>query len=173
MTCIAGVVSDNRVYIAGERGVSDDSYIVILDRPKVWKVGGYIFGYAGTFEGQHIQNNFIPPAVEGNVDKFMHSKFLKALKDFYNEWGIATDKESDLSLLIGVKGKLYEHESEGMTLISYDRDYHSIGSGAPYAMGSLYSTQKHKDPKRRLTTAIECANDFSITCLGPVDIVSI
>lgn len=173
MTCIAGIVSDNKVFLAGERGASDDNYIVKIDKPKIWKSNGYIFGYAGTFEGQHLQNNFIPPTPEGNLDKFMHGKFLKSLKAFYEEWGIPSDKDTSLSLLIGIRGKLYEHESEGLTLISYERDYVAIGSGSPYAMGSLYSTQTHKDPKRRLMLALNCATDFSPSCIGPIDILSI
>jgi ATP-dependent protease HslVU (ClpYQ) peptidase subunit len=169
MTCIAGLVKDGSVYLAGERGASEGSYIVAIDRPKIWKNGPYIFGYAGTFEGQHIQHNFVPPAPDGNVDKFMHGKFLKALKEFYSEWDIVTGKESELSLLIGVKGKLYEHEAEGLTLISYSREFAAIGSGADYAMGSLHATQNQKDPKRRLSLAIGAACEYSTSCIGPVD----
>lgn len=170
MTCIAGVVRDGRVFMAGERGASEGNYIVPIDKPKVWKVNGYLLGYAGTFDGQHLQYNFNPPTPEGNLDKFMHSKFLKSLKSFYKEWDIES-KDSELSLLIGVKGKIYEHEASGLTLVSYERDFIAIGSGAEYAMGSLYTTQNHKDPKRRLTLALNAACEYSTSCIGPVDIL--
>jgi len=99
MTCIAGIMKEGKVYLAGERGASEGNYIVPIDKPKIWKTGPYIFGFAGTFDGQIIQYNFIPPSVEGNPDKFMHGKFLKSLKAFYSEWDIG-GKESELSLLI-------------------------------------------------------------------------
>jgi 20S proteasome alpha/beta subunit len=170
MTCIAGIMKDGKVHLAGERGASQDNYIVSIDKPKIWKSGPYIFGYAGTFDAQIIQYNFIPPVPEGNLDKFMHGKFLKSLKAFYNEWDIG-GKDSEISLLIGIKGKLYEHEAEGFTMISYDRDYVAIGSGADYAIGSLHATQNHKDPKRRLALALDCAIKFSTSCIGPVDFI--
>ena len=154
MTCIAGILKDGKVYLAGERGASEGNYIVPVDRPKIWKNGPYIFGYAGTFDSQIIQYNFNPPTPEGNVDKFMHTKFIKNLKSFYNEWELG-GKDSEISLIIGIKGRLYEHDAENMTLISYDRDYLAIGSGSDYAMGSLHATRNHKDPKRRLALALE------------------
>jgi ATP-dependent protease HslVU (ClpYQ) peptidase subunit len=170
MTCIAGIMKDGKVYLAGERGASEGTYIVPIDKPKIWKSGPYIFGFAGTFDGQIIQYNFVPPALEGNPDKFMHGKFLKSLKAFYAEWDIG-GKDSELSLLIGVKGKLYEHDADGLTLVSYDRDFCAIGSGADFAMGSLHATQNHKDPKRRLTLALNAAVAYSTSCIGPVDIL--
>ncbi len=172
MTCIAGIAKDGKVYLAGERGASEGTYIVSIDRPKIWKTGKYIFGYSGTFDAQVIEYNFNPPEPEGNIDKFMHGKFLKSLKAFYNEWEIG-GKESEISLLIGIKGKLYEHDAEDLTMLSYDRDYIAIGSGSDYAMGSLHATRNHKDPKRRLTLALDAACEFSTTCIGPVDFLSL
>ena len=171
MTCIAGIMKDGKVYLAGERGASESNYIVPIDKPKIWKNGPYIFGYAGTFDSQIVQYNFIPPTPEGNVDKFMHTKFLKSLKSFYNEWDIG-GKDSEVSLIIGIKGKLYEHDAEGVTIISYDRDYLAIGSGADYALGSLHATRNHKDPKRRLALALDAACILSTSCIGPVDFLS-
>ena len=171
MTCIAGIIKDGKVYLAGERGASEGNYIVAVDRPKIWKNGPYVFGFAGTFDAQIIQHNFNPPTPEGNLDKFMHTKFLKSLKSFYNEWEIG-GKDSEMSLLIGIKGKLYEHEADGLTMISYDKDYIVIGSGADYAMGSLHATRNHKDPKRRLALALDAACELSTSCIGPVDFIN-
>ena len=168
MTCIAGIMKDGQIFLAGERGASEGTYIVPIDKPKIWKTGPYIFGFAGTFDGQIIQYNFVPPAPEGNIDKFMHGKFLKSLKVFYSEWDIG-GKDSELSLLIGIRGKLYEHDADGLTLISYDRDFIAIGSGADYAMGSLHATQNQKDPKRRLNLALTAACTFSTSCIEPID----
>jgi ATP-dependent protease HslVU (ClpYQ) peptidase subunit len=171
MTCIAGIMKEGKVYLAGERGASEGNYIVPIDKPKIWKNGPYIFGYAGTFDSQIIQYNFNPPAPEGNIDKFMHTKFLRALKTFYSEWDMG-GKDSEVSLLIGVKGRLYEHDAEDLTMISYDREFIAIGSGADYAMGSLHATRNHKDPKRRLALAIDAACQYSTSCIGPVDFLN-
>lgn len=171
MTCIAGIMKDGKVYLAGERGASEGNYIVPIDKPKIWKSGPYIFGYAGTFDSQIIQYNFNPPAPEGNLDKFMHTKFLKSLKSFYNEWDMG-GKDSEVSIIIGIKGRLYEHDADTLTLISYDRDYLAIGSGADYALGSLHATRNHKDPKRRLALALDAACILSTSCIGPIDFLN-
>ena len=97
-------------------------------------------------------------------------KNIQSTEADYNEWDIG-GKDSEISLLIGIKGKLYEHEAEGFTMISYDRDYVAIGSGADYAIGSLHATQNHKDPKRRLALALGCAIEFSSSCIGQIDFI--
>jgi ATP-dependent protease HslVU (ClpYQ) peptidase subunit len=172
MTCIAAIIKDGKAYMAGERAVTDDSHISKIDTPKIWKTGDYLMGYCGGLEAQIIQNNFKPPAIEGNVDKFMRTKFLESIKAFYDKWGMRIEKESELSLLICVKGRMFEHETATLTMISYDTHYHAIGSGSAYALGSLHATQNYKDPKRRLTQALDAAIMYSPNCLYPVDFLS-
>jgi 20S proteasome alpha/beta subunit len=51
--------------------------------------------------------------------------------------------------------------------------YCSIGSGGPFAMGSLYTTAKTKQsPKTRLKTALDAASEFSKGCGRPYEIYS-
>ena len=172
MTCIAAIIKDGKAYMAGDRAVVDESQQMKSDIPKIWKSGDYLFGYCGTLEGQIIQNNFVPPKPEGNIDKFMRGKFLEEIKKFYDKWGMPADKDSDLTLLICVKGRMYEHESINLTMISYDTNFAAIGSGSAYAMGSLHATQNYKDPKRRLTSALDAAILYSPHCLYPIDFLS-
>ena len=172
MTCIAAIIKDGKSYMAGERAASDDHMMSRLNNPKIWEVGEYLIGFCGTFEGQIIQANFIPPKPEGNLDKFMRGKFIKAINDFYKEYDIPGEKDSELTLLICVKGKMYEHEAATLSMISYDMNFHAIGSGSAYAMGSLHATQNYKDPKRRLTQALDAAINYSPNCLYPIDILT-
>jgi hypothetical protein len=60
MTCIAVVRDEinNKIYMAGERGASDDGTILALSSPKVWKLGPYLIGYAGSMDGERIRYNF-------------------------------------------------------------------------------------------------------------------
>jgi 20S proteasome alpha/beta subunit len=39
MTCIVALRHEDKVYMAGDRGASDDGVILSLESPKVWKVG--------------------------------------------------------------------------------------------------------------------------------------
>ena len=123
MTCIAVVRDDinNKVYMAGDRGASDDNTILSLSSPKVWKLGPYLIGYAGAMDGERIRYNFNPyiPDIK-DTDKFMQTKFIKQLRAFYNDFWVDTTKEGDLGLIICVRGQIYEHSSVDMSL-SRDR----------------------------------------------------
>ena len=177
MTCIAVVrdVTTNKIYMAGDRGVSDDNTINVCSSPKVWKKEGYLFGYAGSMDGDRIKHLFVPPTPEPrvNIDKFMYIKFLKALRKFYEEWWVDISPSSDFGLIICVKGKIYEHNAADMSLTQYDQDYLAMGSGGDLALGSLYSTKSYKDGRKRANLAVQAAINHSTSCKGPIDIVSI
>lgn len=174
MTCIAVVRHENKIFMAGDRGASDDDTILILSTPKVWKLGPYLIGYAGTLDGERVRYNFNPyvPDIK-DIDKFMQTKFIKQLRQFYNDWWVDTSKDADLGLIICVKGNIYEHNAVDMSLSKYTGDYLAMGSGAAYAYGYLNATEKIKDGKKRVMGAVSAAIKFSPSCVGPVDVVSL
>jgi len=173
MTCIVALRHEDKIYMAGDRGASDDGVILSLESPKVWKVGPYLIGYAGSMDGDRIRHNFRPSAPNiKDTDKFMHTKFIKELREFYNEFWIDTSKEGELSLIIGIRGEIYEHSSGDMSLSKYSLPYVSIGSGSEYAYGVLYATDKQKNARNRVNQAVSAAIKFNPSCMGPVDIIS-
>lgn len=176
MTCIAVVKDEvnNKLYMAGDRGASDGGTIVSLSTPKVWKIGPYLFGYAGSMDGERVKYNFNPyvPDIK-DTDKFMHTKFIKQLRAFYNDWWVDGSKDSDFSLIIGIRGNFYEHSASDMSLSKYTLPYMAIGTGSEYALGYFNGTEKAKDQRKRVIGAVNSAVKFSPTCQGPVDVVSI
>lgn len=160
--------------MAGERGASDDGTILALSSPKVWKLGPYLIGYAGSMDGERIRYNFNPyvPDIK-DTDKFMQTKFIKQLRAFYNDFWVDTSKEGDLGLIIAVRGNIYEHSSADMSLSKYTLPYLAMGSGAEYAYGYLNATEKAKDARKRVVGAVNSAIKFSPSCMGPVDVVSV
>jgi ATP-dependent protease HslVU (ClpYQ) peptidase subunit len=60
-----------------------------------------------------------------------------------------------------------------MSLTQYEQDYLAMGSGGDIALGSLYSTQKQKDARKRSVLAVNAAINHSMSCKGPIDILSI
>ena len=174
MTCIAVVRQEGKVFMAGDRGASDDDTILTLSSPKVWKLGPYLIGYAGTLDGERVRYNFNPyvPDIK-DTDKFMQTKFIKQLRQFYNDWWVDTSKDADLGLIICVRGQIYEHNAVDMSLSKYTGDYLAMGSGAQYAYGHLNATEKIKDGRKRVHGAVGAAIKFSPSCVGPIDVVSI
>jgi ATP-dependent protease HslVU (ClpYQ) peptidase subunit len=175
MTCIAALKANGRVYMAGERGASTDDTILHISKPKVKTVGPYIIGFAGSMDGQRLLYSFDPPKPypDEDLDAFMNTKFLRYLRDFYDEWWVDTGKDAELSLLIGIKDKLYEHNASDMSLNEFSSPFISIGSGSSFAMGHLSATAMAKgSPENRVEAAVKTAIKFSPTCSGSVDILS-
>lgn len=174
MTCLAVVRKENKIYMAADRGASDDDTILTLTTPKIWKIGPYLIGYAGSLDGERMRYNFNPyvPDIK-NLDKFMQTKFIKQLRAFYNDWWVDTSKDADLGLIVCIKGQIYEHNAIDMSLSKYTMDYLAMGSGSQYAYGYFFATEKSKDPRKRVVGAVNSAIKFSPSCAGPIDVLSI
>jgi len=174
MTCLAVVRKENKIYMAADRGASDDDTILTLSTPKIWKLGPYLIGYAGSMDGERIRYNFNPyvPDIK-NLDKFMQTKFIKQLRTFYNDWWVDTSKDADLGLIICIKGQIYEHNAIDMSLSKYTLDYLAMGTGSQYAYGYLAATENIKDSRKRVVGAVNAAIKFNPNCQGPVDVISI
>lgn len=178
MTCIVGVVDSSfstpRVWIGAESGASDAEIILTSLDPKIKKVGKYLIGYAGeTGLGQLIQSIDLPDpsnTSDAHLLRFLRTKFSKAIKDAIEMYSPSTSPEKSddggVSLLVGVRGRLFEFNSADFQLNEYSEA--AIGSGAHFAFGVLYATMNYKDQKRRVSKAIECAIDLSPSCKGPI-----
>ena len=174
MTCIVALKHEDKVYMAGDRGASDDGVILSLDSSKIWKTGPYLIGYAGSMDGERMKHNFKPTAPNiKDTDKFMQTKFVKELREFYNDFWVDTSKDGEFSLIIGIRGEIYEHSSGDMSLSKYSLPYVAIGSGSEYAYGVLYATDKQKNARNRVNQAVSAAIKFNPSCMGPVDIISL
>ena len=175
MTCIVGLKANNKAYIAGERGASTDDTILHISKPKIFKTGPYIIGFAGSMDGQRLQYEFDPPKphADEDLDVFMHTKFLRYLRDFYEDWWVDTSKDAELSLLIAIDNRIYEHNSSDMSINEFSNPYIAIGSGGSYAMGYLYGVAGSKmEPEKVVENAVKAAIKFSPTCSGTIDILT-
>jgi len=169
MTCIVGMVDNGYVYIGGERGASDDNAIISSTRPKVGVRNGWIYGFAGTFGiGQLIECIDLPPLDrDEDVYTYIRLDIVEKLKGAIESYS-KDNEENTTEWLIGCQGRLFEMSSAdwGVCEVSYT----SIGSGFPYALGSLYTSIRTKDVEKRLRMAISAAIEYSPSCRGPIDI---
>lgn len=174
MTVVVALRQNNSLYVAADRLISGDNIKTTMSRPKIWSRPGYLFGFCGTLEGEHVQSKFKPSKPTGDIDTFMQGQFLEELKDFYDEWNIFRDQRNDdgLGLIVCTGEYIYEHSPAYLTMTRYEIPYMSIGSGSQYAMGSLYSTQDLTDPRERLRRSVKAACEFSTSCGLPMDILS-
>jgi len=174
MTCIVGITDGTTVYIGGERGHSDTDVIVSALAPKVFNKTHYLIGYAGnTGLGQSIAYTFDAPTYRISIDiyKYVYELFIPAMRDHLKDQ--LPDKEDNhASFLLGIRGKLFEIDTSDFQCTEYSEV--AIGSGTPYAFGSLHTTYIYDIPiEERIHIALDAAITYSPTCQGPIDILYI
>lgn len=175
MTVIAALISDGIVYMGGDRGMGDENYMTSPLTPKVAKNGSYLIGYANSRgTGQMFHYVDLPTPDKKNLDKFMRTTFVKAVKRELDEYGVDINNEDKgaADILIGVNGRLFEMSTNDWMVNEYD-DYVAIGSGGSYAIASLHTSSGWTNGERRIEKALECAIRFTPTCSYPFDILSI
>lgn len=173
MTVIVGLVEDGKVYIGGDRGMSDKTFIGSMLTPKVAKVGPIIIGYAGSQgTGQLAHYLQYPKITTDNIIKYVRTDFVKVLQKACEEYNVdITDSEKAAAdFLVGVEGHLFEINTEEWSVAEYD--HIAIGSGYCYALGSLHATSEFDlTPRARVKMALDASVKYSPECRGPLDIL--
>lgn len=176
MTCIVSFTRDNVMYMAGERGNSDSSIIMSSKTPKIFNINNYLVGYSGVSgQGQLIQHRFNFPTLSKDIDivKYMCSEFAPALRTFFQSYEINTDKEEDCAdIVVGIKGHIFEISTWDFQCVEYDLV--AIGSGREYALGAYHALYDYDiDPQSMIGVCMNAALEYSPSCKGPIDILSV
>lgn len=169
MTIIVGIAHNGKVYMAGDRGMSDKDFIGSMVTPKIHKVGPIIIGYSasqGTGQLAHLIT--YPKPVYENLEAWLRIDFCDAIQKAADLFKIDINSEDNgADFLVGVDGRLFEISTEDWSVAEYDMI--ANGSGYAYAMGSLFSTRDWDSPRNRVREAVKASIRYSPTCQGPVD----
>lgn len=175
MTAVVGLKHAGRVYIgADSAGVDDTLSITVRADTKVFSVGPYVMGFAGSFRmGQLLHHTLKPtPTPSRGIERHMVATFipevlacLKRGKWLTNTAGM---REGGF-FLVGVSGRLFCVESDFQVGEARD-DYAAIGCGDDLALGSLHGS-RGKPPRTRIRSALEAAAYHSAGVTGPFKIV--
>ena len=157
MTTIAAVQGDGWAVVGYDSRVTTITdggryYTLPKGNAKLVKNGDYLIGTAGDLRVVNILSySFkppVPPKTKTNLDKFMINTFVPAIKTCFENEGINQKEGTGADLLIVVRGKVYELGEHFEWSPDVNQVY-AIGSGASYALGSLYTNIK----KNSLTQA--------------------
>lgn len=173
MTCIVGVSDGDTVYIGGDRGISDSDSILSMSRPKVTVSNDWIFGYSGSLGvGQLMEFITFPKVLKASDPyKLLRLDIVEQIKVLYESH--SRDIEDNATdWLIGCKGRLFEFSTADWGVAEISEG--AIGTGSPFALGSLYTSKDiESNPMIRITYALNAATTLSPTCAAPVDILYI
>ncbi|MGG4462618.1 hypothetical protein ABEO79_00165 [Micromonospora provocatoris] len=181
MTCIVGLVHNNRVYIGGDSaGVGGYSITTRADE-KVFVKGEFVMGFTSSFRmGQLLRYKLNIPYHKPEVDTFeyMVTEFVEAVRQCLKDGGFSRSndgEEAGGTFLVGYRGELFvifDDYQVGKSTLGYD----AVGCGEDIAKGSLYSSIDHTSfneyPESRIIEALSASEQFNAGVRGPFKVVS-
>lgn len=182
MTCIVGLVDNDRVYIGGDSaGVAGYGLMIRADK-KIFKNGNFIMGFTSSFRmGQLLNFKLKTPALfngdgtEKEIYEYMVTDFVDEVRRCLRDGGYAENKsgvESGGTFLVGHKNRLFEIESDYQVGESIN-GVMAVGCGDDLALGSLYTTgTMDLKPEERIKLALEAAEKYSAGVQRPFYIMN-
>lgn len=178
MTCIVGLIDNNKVYIGGDScGSCSNGDRWTRRDTKVFKVSEFTIGFTESFRmGQVLRFKFKPPTPPRDSKKlyeYMVTKFVDELRKTFKNAGYGStgkdDGDAGGTFLVGIRNRLFKIEGNYQVAETAD-SFDSIGCGYPFALGSLESTGGDK-PLRRILQALRVAAKFNGAVTGPFRVV--
>ncbi len=177
MTCIVGLRDkDGNIYIGGDSCASEPVGMQTRHDVKVFKVENngqiVIIGFCSSFRmGQVLRYKLKLPRRKPNenIDKWMCTKFIEAVKRVLDSEGLLTVDEggADSSagpFLVAYEKRLFKIDTD-FQVAEHRKSYDAAGVGESYAYASLYTTDddviEGMDPISRIIIALKAATEFS------------
>ena len=164
MSCVVSIVKNGKIYMGADGfATTGDGEKRSIVANKLYFNREYLIGYTGSVRtGQIIGPKFFDPP--GNVYEMPDAIRVHLLE---RGAGIINGENqmhlNACNFLIGYNGRLFE------ILIDYQLneirgDFTAVGSGAPYAMGSLFATKRWNSPEKRVLNSLKAASEYDRSC---------
>ena len=171
MTVIVGLAHKGRVHLGGDSAGVSGYQLAIRRDPKVFTNGPYVLGFTSSFRmGQLLHHAFQAPHPTGDLDHFMVTTFVDALRTCLKDGGWArkdNEQEEAGTFLVGIAGTLFRIDSDyqvGQAIGGYD----AVGCGDDLALGALHATAHlGMRPRLRLAAALAAAEHHSAGVAAP------
>lgn len=176
MTCIVGLAHEGEVHIGGDSAGVSEYDLQVRSDAKVFVTGDFAFGFAGSFRmGQLLRYTFSPPIRHPDTDlyKYMVTEFIDQIRQTLKDGGYATkenDGEKGGCFLVGHAGRLFYIQGD-YQVGEVTTPYNATGCGAPYALGSLFSSSG--SPRSRVREALKCAEANNAAVCSPFHILCV
>lgn len=182
MTCIVGLVHEGVTYIGADSLGSNMFSKVTRNDKKVFKLKdteSAVLGYTTSYRmGQLLMyaSGLIDKRDEPNINhEYLVTKFIPNVIRLFDDNGYGRNhsgEKSGGSFLLGYKDKLYCIEEDYQVGESM-HEYHAVGCGEYFALGSLHSTKNMKlSPIDRILYALRASSEFSTGVQKPYYILN-
>ncbi len=174
MTCIVGLTHKGKVYIGADSAGVAGLNLQVRSDCKVFTNREFAFGFCGSFRmGQLLRYSFKPPLRDPDTDlyTYMVTAFIDEVRKTLKDGGYAEKKDNTEKggfFLVGHAGRLFYIEAD-YQVGEAATPYNATGCGAPFAMGSLFSSKG--DAEKRIREALDSAEANSAGVRGPFHVV--
>lgn len=162
MTIILGLEHDGKVYIGADSIIADGWGRDLTAQPKVFRVGSFLFGCAGSSrQNQILQYHLdVRPQETNETDEgYIVSGLIQAVRRAYSEHGYLTKEENrdtGAAFMVGYKSKIWSIQHTYQA-IRYRNGIHALGVGEAYAKAALASFLIHEQYYLSISTMLHAA----------------
>ena len=174
MTVIVGLRADDGVYLGCDSQGSAGWNKTHRKDPKIFIAHGIGYGFTSSYRmGQIIRyhsTEVLSNLRESDLYGYVVTGLVPMYRQILGDHGYkatVNGEESGGTFLIAIDGRLFKIEGDFQVAESHEC-YDSVGCGASFALGSLYTQDKKKSPKNIIKEAIESAMNFSNGCGGNI-----
>lgn len=178
MTCIVGLVDNDRVIIGGDTaGTNGWLGQTIRADVKVFHNGPYVMGFTTSFRmGQVLRYHAdLRQPDTWDIDKYMATTFVDECRRVLKEAGwmtINSGNEVGGTFLVGYRDRLYTVMSDWQVAQAVD-GYDAVGCGDTLALGALFATKdSDQGPEDRVRLALDAASHHSAGVAPPYTILT-
>jgi len=149
VTCVVVIKDSDTIVMGADRSVLINDEIYINKHPKIFTVKNMLIGVSGDWRGANlIQYSMNVPNIE-NVDEMQYlvGYFVPSMQKIFRA-SCYTSSESckefcDSRLLVVINSRIFRIGAD-YSVTEFEDGYAAIGTGAPYALGSIFSTIREK-----------------------------
>ena len=175
MTVIVGLVTENKLWIAGDRLASTNYMKYYPEQPKVFtKKKKFVYGCSGSFRSiDFLHHRFKEPKKPKKMEfeEYMKSIYVEALYEAYQSSDIPLDEDGDQpDFIVGYGDALYKVQND-FSLLRFE-SFVSVGSGSEFAIGAM-AVLNDVRPKERLIRTIEAVSMYNPFVGGEIDVVGV
>lgn len=178
MTCVVGLIENGKVWLGADSATTwDSTRLQVTSNPKVFKVGKFLVGSAGSGRTQRVlRHGWTPPTQKKlPLEQYICTVVVDSIRKALFEGGASEKKDNvedaNGDILLAYRGHLFRVDSD------YNVDearlpYDAVGCGAHIALGAMYAN-KGVQAKQRILTALRASQEFNWGVRGPFTIESL
>jgi ATP-dependent protease HslVU (ClpYQ) peptidase subunit len=168
MSCLIAYKSGNKIYLGSDGAATEeDGDIRPIKTKKIFRVGDYLIGYAGSIRAGQIIRNIDPPETIEELIEVMRTKM--------EECGCLaiTDASTSLSqscFIVIHRDIIYEILSD-FQLNEVSGNFTTIGCGGPYAFGAMHVIQEEDlSPSQKIVKALKVVSEYHAAVRPPYEV---